>query len=73
MHTGSILKARISPQWLSEMRRLSPIVPWTFASELVSQIGYHSMPGQRIQFFPISMGQGGMPVMSNVPAAFSAE
>ena len=33
---NSILYARISPQWLNELRRLRPSVPWRVACELVS-------------------------------------
>ena len=35
-HTNSTLFVRISPQWLSELRRLWPSVPWQVACELVS-------------------------------------
>ena len=35
-HTNSTLLGRISPQWLSELRRLWPSVPWWVACELVS-------------------------------------
>ena len=31
-----LFDARISPQWLSELRRLWPNVPWQVACELVS-------------------------------------
>ena len=34
-HTNSILKARISPRWLSELRRLCTSVLWRVACELV--------------------------------------
>ena len=36
MHTNSSLSTRIRPQWLSELRRLWPSVPWWVACELVS-------------------------------------
>ena len=35
-HTNSTPLATISPQWLSELRRLWPRVPWRVACELVS-------------------------------------
>ena len=35
---------QISPQWLSELRRLWPSVPWWVACELVSFVGSHTMP-----------------------------
>ena len=37
--------ARISLQWLSELRWLWPNVPWQVACELVFQIGSHTIPG----------------------------
>ena len=36
MHTNSTLYVRVSPQRLSELRRLWPNVPWQVACELVS-------------------------------------
>ena len=47
-HTNSTLYTRISPQWLSELRWLWPSVPWWNACELVSLIGFHTMPGQQL-------------------------
>ena len=38
-HTNSALLAKISPQWLSELKRLWPSVPWRTAYELVSLLG----------------------------------
>ena len=35
-HTSSTLYTRISPQWLSELRRMWPNVPWQVACQLVS-------------------------------------
>ena len=35
-HTNSTLYARISPQWLGELRRLWPNVSWVVVCELVS-------------------------------------
>ena len=37
MHTNSTLCARISPKWLSEMRRPWPNIPWQVACELFSR------------------------------------
>ena len=37
MHTNSTLYTRISPQWLNELRQLSPNAPWEVARELVSR------------------------------------
>ena len=34
-HTNFTFQARISPQWLSELRRLRPTASWRVASELV--------------------------------------
>ena len=55
-HTNSTLYARISLQWLSELRRLWPNVP----RHVRFQIGSHAMPGQRYshQPTPTSLGQG---------------
>ena len=38
MHTNSILSARVSPQWLTVLRRLWPSIPWRVASNLVSDM-----------------------------------
>ena len=53
---------RVSPQWLSELRRMWPRAPWLVACELVSLIGSHTMPGQHSQQTPTSLGQGCMRV-----------
>ena len=48
-HTIFLSYDRISPQWLSELRRLWPSVSWWVACELISLIGSHTMPGQHSQ------------------------
>ena len=44
MHTNYTLNARISPQWLSDLRRLWLSVPLRVACELVFLVGFHTMP-----------------------------
>ena len=41
-----LLQKSISPQWLSKRKRLYTSVPWRVAWELVSLIGFHTMPGK---------------------------
>ena len=50
------ISTKISPQWLSELRRLRASVPWRVASEFVSLIGFHTMHGQHCQPAPTSCG-----------------
>ena len=52
--------ARIGPQWLNELRRLWPSVQCRVACELVSLIGFCTMPEQHSQSTPTSLGQGCM-------------
>ena len=55
--------ARISPQWLRELRRLWPSVPLQVECELRFRIGSHTMPGQRhSEPTRTSLGQGCMRV-----------
>ena len=74
MNTNSTLQARISPQWLSELRRLWPSVPWWVSCELVSLIGTHTMPAQQhSQSTLTSLGQGCMCVRCDLPPALLTE
>ena len=53
-HTNLTFWDRISPQWLSQLRRLWPNVPDEFACALVSLKSAHTMPGQHSQPTPTS-------------------
>ena len=68
-HTNSTPEARISPQWLNELIRLWPSVPWRTTCELGSLICFHTMPGQHGQPTQTSLGQ----VCMRVPRALFAE
>ena len=46
-HCCSTAYARISLEWLSELRRLWPSVPWRVGREFVTPTGYNTMPGQQ--------------------------
>ena len=59
MHTYFTLQARISPQWLSELRQCGQMFPDKL--RVGSFLDSYSMPGQRhSQHTPTSLGQGCM-------------
>ena len=51
------LQFSISPQWLSELRRLWTSAPWRVARELVFLIGSYTMPEQHSQSTLTSLGR----------------
>ena len=60
---STFLKSRVSPQWLSELRRLRPrVFPDELHVSLFSLIHSHTMSGQPSQPSPTSLGQGCMRV-----------
>ena len=46
MHINSTLWVSVSPQWLSELRQLWLSVPWLVVCELISLLGFHTVPRQ---------------------------
>ena len=57
-HQFHSFKPRINRRLLSELRRLWTSVPWQVACELVSLMGFHTVPGQHSQPTPTWLGHG---------------
>ena len=73
MHINSILYARISPQWRSDLECLWPSVPWWVACKLDSLLGSLAMPGQHSQPFQLCWIKGVCMCRRNLPSALLAK
>ena len=74
VHTNSTVYARMSPQWLSELRWLWPNVLWQFACELVSILVPTLCPdSSKVSPLWLCLAEGVCALRCNLPPALLAE